>query len=196
MNDTISINACHCALLRTIQGDVTTFYMGSEKIILEANKREIFIRTIARKLQKQIQEKKKIYATTEDKDFLESYARQYCINLPCILLNEETSNMSNTNTNDEIILGSSSNNQLDSQKVKILKESHFKKGDKNRLYFNCLDENGQKFSYYIDLAKGGRRYPKLGSEPSSFIRFNDLKSLELSFLGLASEEQLFAKYAS
>lgn len=67
------------ALQRTEQG-VVAGYIGEDKIVLEANKKEFFVRRLFKKLNSLA--RTIILIKEEDRDILATYAEQYCLAMP------------------------------------------------------------------------------------------------------------------
>lgn len=67
------------SLQRTEQG-VVAGYIGEDKIVLEANKKEFFVRRLFKKLNSLA--KTIIFIKEEDRDVLAAYAELYCLAMP------------------------------------------------------------------------------------------------------------------
>ena len=145
-----------------------------ENTILRNSSESVFLRQIQRAISFNAKE---ISVEKKDSDILTSYCFAYGMTLPNLKVIGEERKEAET---EEIIMGAGSNNiELATTHVKIESTSIFNPSERiNRRYFNCVDLNdGSKFTYYLDI-KSGKRYFKKDATPNSFIRLNELASLE------------------
>lgn len=171
-------------------GQVAYALIGSEKVELTAGKVDMFYKRLERKLNTG---DGNFTITQEDKMTLEQQAVYFGFSLPKLTVTTESKPITDVPT---LIMGSSSNNlDLAKGNVKIVKASPYKKGDINRMYFNCVEcDTNHNFVYYVDL-KSRKRFFKKDNAPRNFVRLDSLAKLEPIFLGLSSEDDMIRKFA-